>query len=222
MMNDRRAFWMRLDDRERAALCAAGRIRNYRAGEAIIRAVDPDRSVFVILNGAARVVAGARNGRAAILAIRGPGEIVGELAALDDGPRSATVEAAGPVRGLALGPARFAAALREHPRIMGLIASVAMDRLREADRRRVEFSTASVLPRTAAVILEFAEKQGPPAGCPLRLDIFSQADLAGLVATSRESIARALAALRTTGAITTARGSITILNMGRLRDVAER
>jgi CRP/FNR family transcriptional regulator, cyclic AMP receptor protein len=215
-----RAFWTLLDDHERTALEAVGHIRKYQSGETLIQAASTDRSLVVILDGSARVVADAGNGRVAVLAIRGRGEIVGELATLDGRPRYATVTAASPVRGLLLRHSAFSGVAKSHPRIMELLADVAIERLREADRRRVQYATTSVLSRTAAIIMEFAEKEPGVAGDPIHLDIVSQADLAGLAATSRESITRALADLRGRGIISTTRGRITILDIGLLRGLA--
>jgi CRP/FNR family cyclic AMP-dependent transcriptional regulator len=102
------------------------------------------------------------------------------------------------------------------------MTAVVVGRLREADRRRAELSTAGVLARTAGVILDFAEESAGSEGRPIRLDIISQVDLAGLVGTSRESVVRALAELREGGAVATARGSVTVLDLARLRTVADR
>jgi CRP-like cAMP-binding protein len=219
-MLENRTFWVQLDKNEQAVLLDAGRIRRYAGGEVIIHVASPDNHAVVLLGGRARVIACAENGRGPILALRGPGEIVGELPSLDGGPRSAIVEAIGPVRGLVLSHDGLRAILNLHPRIMGLISAVVATRLREADRRRAEFSTVRVLSRTAAVILEFAEEMPGIEGQPRRLDIVTQVDLAGLVGTSRESIARALAELRGHGAVSTARGSVTVLDMARLRAAA--
>lgn len=221
-MIDSRAFWSLLDDKERSALQTAGRMRNYRPQEVLVQAVSLDKNIVIIMNGNARVVAGGDNGKVALLAIRGPGEIVGELVALDGRPRYATVQAAGQVSGLMLRLPEFSTAVKSHPRIMELVKAVALDRLREADRRRVEFATASVLSRTVAMLVEFAQREPGAGDGPVPLEIISQADLAGLVAASREALTRALRGLRTDGIISTSRGRITILDVERLRRLASR
>jgi CRP-like cAMP-binding protein len=130
------------------------------------------------------------------------------------------VVAVGRVQGLVLSPGGLRSVLQHHPRIMTLMTALVAQRLREADRRRVELATAGVLSRTASVILEYAEARTDDSP-PVRLDIISQVDLAGLIGTSRESVGRALAGLRDRGAVTTARGAIIVLDLGRLRAVAE-
>jgi CRP/FNR family cyclic AMP-dependent transcriptional regulator len=214
------SFWTQLSPAERELLRSIGRVRDYLPGEAIIQEISEDRHAVILLAGRGRVATVTRNGKEAILALRGPGDIVGELPALDGGPRSATVVAVGRTRGLVLSPEGLRSVLQQHPRVMNLMTALVAQRLREADRRRVELSTAGVLSRTASVILEYAEAltDGSP---PVRLDIISQVDLAGLIGTSRESVGRALAGLRDRGVVTTARGAIIVLDLGRLRAVAE-
>jgi CRP-like cAMP-binding protein len=214
-------FWQQLDDQQRALLTDIGRIRDYRPHELIIQGLGDDKNAVVLLRGRVRVMAGTRHGKDAILALRGPGDIVGELPVLDGGPRSATVEAISDVRGLVLDFGAFRSILRLNPQIMSLISAVVAGRLREADRRRAELSTSGVLTRTGSVILDLAGDTRCDNGAPIHLDIGSQVDLAGLVGTSRESIVRALADLRERGVIATARGSITVLDLDRLRAVAD-
>lgn len=216
-----RTFWQQLDEQQQGLLRGIGRTRDYSPQEVIIHAADPDSHAVVLLTGRARVQTDTRSGKEAILALRGPGDIVGELSILDGGPRSGTVTAIDKVRGLVLDARGFRSVMRMHPEIMGLISATVAGRLREADRRRAELSTAGVLARTAAVILDFAEAAARADGQPIRLDISSQVDLAGLVGTSRESIVRALADLREQGALTTGRRSVTILDLDRLRTVAD-
>jgi CRP-like cAMP-binding protein len=214
-------FWQQLDSQQRAVLRTAGRSRDYQAREVIIHAGSQDRHAVVLLKGRARVMADTRSGRGAILALRGPGDIVGELPVLDGGPRSATVEAIDQVRGLILEPAGFRTVLQLHPGILNLLTAVVAGRLREADRRRAELSTVGVLARTAAVLLDLAGECAVATGQPVHVPIGSQADLAGLAGTSRESIVRALAGLRQRGAVRTGRGSVTILDIAQLRALAD-
>jgi CRP-like cAMP-binding protein len=148
---------------------SAGRVRRYTARDVIIHVADQESHAVVLLEGRARVIACSQDGTGPILAIRGPGEIVGELPSLDGGPRSALVEAVGPVRGLLLGQDSLRLVFSRHPRIMGLVSAVVAGRLREADRRRAEFSTVRVLSRTAAVLLELAEEIPGPADQERRL-----------------------------------------------------
>lgn len=214
-------FWQQLDSQQQALFRAIGRIRDFGPREVIIHAARQDSHAVVLLKGRARVIADTRSGRGAILALRGPGDIVGELPVLDGGPRSATVEAVDRVQGLVLDPVGLRSILQLYPKVMSIMTSVVAGRLREADRRRAELSTAGVLARTAAVILDFAEEFTWTEGQPIHLDIISQVDLAGLVGTSRESVVRALADLRERGVLATARGSVTVLDLARLRAAAD-
>jgi CRP/FNR family cyclic AMP-dependent transcriptional regulator len=224
-MASHRTFWTELDANERATLLKFGHAGEYGSGDTLIQANSTEKNIVIILKGNVRVVADPGNGRAATLAIRGPGEVVGELAVLDGEPRYAAVKATGPVSGLKLRYSEISEAMMKHPRIQKLLTAVVTERLREADRRRVAIATLGVVPRTAAIIFEFANRETladggrPIGGRPIDLDIISQADLAGLVGTSRESLARALHVLRINGIIKTARGKITVLDIRRLSDM---
>ena len=96
-----------------------------------------------------------------LLAFRGPGDLVGELAALDDEPRSATVEALEPVQALAIGHDAFRAFLIAQP-AAGARRCCAMlsARLRDADAKRVQLAGYTTLGRVAFCLLELCERFG--------------------------------------------------------------
>jgi len=93
--------------------------------------------------------------------------------------------------------------------------------LRSADRRRVEFGGYDTRHRLAALLLEFAEQHGVADDHVIRIDVaLSQDDLAGLIGASRESVARALAALRSRGAVATHRRRVDVTDVDLLRRLA--
>lgn len=121
------------------------------------------------VRGWTEVTASAANGYEALLAPRGPGDIVGESAALTGRVRSATVTALEPVEAVAVEHDRFrelpAASSQVALRLLGLTA----DRTRAADRRRLEFASMSVRERFAVLLLDPArthERRNSPGGAP--------------------------------------------------------
>src|SRR4051794_9467585 len=106
-----------LSEQEAADLHAAGRRRSYGAAVTIVHAGDDAGPVVVLLRGRAKVSTAGAVGREAIIAVRGPGDLIGELSAIDDGPRSASVTTLEPVEVLLLPGSRFATLLEIHPRI---------------------------------------------------------------------------------------------------------
>ena len=130
-----------------------------------------------------------------MLGLRGEGETVGELAAVDDdgAPRVATVVAIEAVTAQAVGAAEFRSYLASHPEAAMQLLRMVVARLRTADRRRVEFGGFGTTPRLAHLLAELADDHGAGAGAVVEL-AFSQDELASMIGASRESVARAVSA----------------------------
>jgi CRP-like cAMP-binding protein len=204
---------------ERAALHAAGNARRYRAGATLFHEGDPSAWVVLISRGRLKVASVTGDGKDVVLAVRGPGEVVGELSALDGLPRSATATAIEDVDARVVPAEAFLAFLASHPQASLRLLSSVCRRLRDADRRRVEFVALDATGRVAHRLVELAEQFGvaTPGGA-VRIDVpITQQDLAGWTGSSREAIGKALSTLRSCGCVATSRRSITILDVERLR-----
>lgn len=213
-------FWGLLESAERAAVRSAGTRRHYPPGAVIWSQGEPSQHVFVVLAGRVRVSTGSVAGREAVLAICGPGEIVGELSAVDGRTRSANVTAVDAVQALIIPAARLDRLCAEHPGVSRAILRVVTERLRQSDRRRTEYGDGTVTHRTVGLLLDLAEQYGRPveAGVEIALAI-SQQQLADTVAASRESLARVLRELRDRGLVDTGRQRITVLDLAGLREL---
>ena len=183
----------------------------------------PDR-VLVLRTGRVKVTATTSNGREVVLAFRGPGELVGEQSALDDGPRSATACAVEPVEALGMDAAAFRAFLAAHPEVALTLLRTLSLRLRDADAKRIEFSTYTTIQRVAARLLEFAARYGDDEGGGIRIALpLTQEELAGATGSSIESVGRALKTLRALKCVSTGRREIRVLDpaaLAALRDAA--
>jgi CRP-like cAMP-binding protein len=119
---------------------------------------------------------------------------------------------------------RFAELLREQPDIGAVLLRILTSKLRDADRKRVEFGAYDTAGRVARRLMELAEDHGVPgtaAAGGVRISLpLSQTELAGWTGASREAVARALALLRQRGLITTDRRSIVVLDLPALRALA--
>jgi CRP-like cAMP-binding protein len=186
-------------------LCAAGRGRRLRRAEVLFSEGDRSEFVFIIRRGAVKVLSASATGYETVLGVRSSGEIIGELAALDGKPRCASVVAVEPTDGFVVDGKAFRTFLVGHPTVMLALLGQAIGRLREADRRRLEFGTHNVAGRVARVLLDLADQFG--AVIPL-----AQHEIAGATGASREMVARALRGLRDGGVIATERGRIVILD----------
>jgi CRP/FNR family cyclic AMP-dependent transcriptional regulator len=217
------AFLDRLGSADRAALLDAGRPRRYRAGETIFLTGERGGHVVLITGGRAKVTVASRHGTETVLSLRGRGDVIGELAAIDDdddtAPRGATVVALEAVDTRVVRSADFRAIVARRPSMALELLRMVAERLRASDRRLVEFGASDTTRRPARLLAEMAEADATPTdGGLLLANNLTQDDLAGLVGASRESVARALAALRARGFVATGRRQVVVLDLAGLRD----
>ncbi|KWW97574.1 hypothetical protein TH66_18505 [Carbonactinospora thermoautotrophica] len=205
----------------RQHLLKLGIARQYEAGEVLLREGERSHHVVLLLSGRVKVTSRAPSGYEAVLAIRGPGDILGELAWLDQMPRSATVTALERVHSRVIAGSTFHGFLLRHPAAALVLTRLVAGRLRAANLRRLQFGAYSVRRRLALVLLELDEWYGrdTPDGRAIDLAL-SQTDLAGLVGASLESVVKALREFRAEGLIKTRRRHVTILRPQALRDVS--
>lgn len=155
-----RSFLDALTLQDRRALLAEGAQRAYEPGDVMIRERDTTTYVLALLSGWAVVSVETERGARLILALRGTGEVVGDLAAVDQGPRSATVTALGRVEAVAVSGVRFRGFLAARPHATSLIMRQLSTRLRSADIERRTLASGTVLQRLAARLVELAERAG--------------------------------------------------------------
>lgn len=207
-----------LTEQERTDLHRVGHRRQVRGGAPIFIEGTRSDNVIIVLAGRVKVFSTARDGTESVLAIRGPGALLGELSAIDEAPRSASVTALEPVELLTVGANEFTAFLRDRPRLMWLLVRMLTARLRDADRKRIEFGVHDTLGRVARRLVELAERHGEPVPEGIRITVpLTQDELASWVGSSREATAKALRALRDRGCLRTQRRTIVVLNLAELR-----
>jgi CRP/FNR family transcriptional regulator, cyclic AMP receptor protein len=211
-------FLTSLDDGQSAALHRRGMNREFARGSALFHERGAPDRVYVVRRGFVKLSRLSEDGREVILAIRGPGDLLGELSAIDGSPRSATAVALDPVSALVLPASDFLSFLEEEPRVGMVVLRTLSHRLREADIGRVELSVQDTVARVAARIGELAERFGNETDGGVEIDLpMSQEELAGWTGCSRDSVVKALQTMRSLGWIETARRRITVLEPGKLR-----
>lgn len=202
---------------ELAAFRAAGRARRFAKGEAIFHEGDDPGGVVAVVSGTVKVSLIGQGGREVVLRFSGPGELVGELAAVGDRPRTANVTAVDQVEAISVRAADFRRLALEHPRIAELVFDNVARLLAEADRQRVDFATRDVTARIAGRLAELTETSGE-AEEDVRITLpLSQEELAAWSGASREAVARSLHLLRELGWIETRRREIKVLDVDALR-----
>lgn len=220
-LDDRVPFLARLETEDRAALLALGRTLDFAPRMVLLHQHEPSSHVLFLVDGWTKVTASAANGYEALLALRGPGDIVGESAALTGRSRSATVTALEPVRAVAVERERFRDFLGRSPAVSFALLGLTADRTRAADRRRLEFASMSVRERLAVLLLDLARTHGrrTPDGVEIAVPLSKQ-ELAGSVGASREMVQRLLKELREKDVVVTGRRTMLILRPDILRRIA--
>lgn len=169
------------------------RRKTFPARATVMLEDQPGELAYVILTGTVKVsVAG--NEIDTILALLGPGEIVGEMSLVDCLGRSATAETLEECKLLWLERETFAECLQTMPILAMNLVRILTRRVRLANARIQSLATLDVDGRVARQLLAFAQEYGQADGhggttIPLRL---TQSDLAGLVGASRESVNHAV------------------------------
>ena len=218
-------FLARMDADAQRAFGNLGVPRRHRRGATVLFEGDTGDTVLFVVDGRLKVLTTTPDGRELVLGLRGPGELLGELTAIaqDGRARYATVVALDELQVRVITGDEFRAFLLEHPSgAIGLLTML-VERLREADRQRVEFGSLDVAHRVARLLVDLAESGADGTAANGETDIgiqLTQEELAGMVSASRESLARALSAIRKQDLIRTGRRSIVVLDLDRLRAYA--
>jgi CRP/FNR family cyclic AMP-dependent transcriptional regulator len=213
-------FLSELEPGERADLEKLGMVRRYRRGDVLFHEGDDAGAVLVLLAGHVKAAV-TSDGREVILGFPGPGELLGEVSAVDGQSRSGTVRAVDDVEALVVPGSAFRAYLDQRPRIaLVLLRSIAA-RLREADRRRVDYAVNDVVVRVAGRLVELCDRFGSADGAAIDIGLaITQDELAAWAGASREAVAKAMGLLRTLGWVQTERRRILVLDLPALRRYA--
>lgn len=215
------SLFAHLREEDREVVLAAGERRELPAGQTLFQQGDPSTHVFVLLTGWVRVSAVSREGGDLLLAFRGPGDVVGELAAVQGVERIASVRTVEEVTGVQLRRERFLDLLLTRPAVsMGMINQLAA-RVVGATHMRAAFATLDTTQRVAACLVRLMDQHGVPAenGVVLRIRV-SQQDVASQVDASLRSVARAFRVLRGRGIVISERARVLIREPGMLRRFA--
>jgi CRP/FNR family transcriptional regulator, cyclic AMP receptor protein len=195
--------------------------RNYEAGKRIISRNAADRDVYLLVSGRVRITTYSQGGRQVTFRDIAAGEVFGEVAALDDKPRSADVIALEAALLACMTPAAFRKLLADEPllgeRIMKRLASL----VRSLSDRVIDLSTLGVQNRIHAEILRLAREAGVERN-RARIDPGPRhADIASQVSTYREQVTRELSALAKTGILEKDGAALVVRDVGRLAKMVE-
>ena len=209
------SFLAGLEPTDRSELVRGGRPMSLPAGATLLFEGDLSDRVVVVVAGSIRVFSTAANGREILVTVAGPGEILGEMSALDGQPHSASVNTVEPAEVVLVPAEAFRSALRSNARIATAVALRLTRELRRAVRRRVDLEAYDAPARLAQSLVDLAERLAG-GGEEVELPV-SQRELAESCGASREAVTKALGAFRARGWVRTGRRSITVLDVDALR-----
>lgn len=209
------------------ACVACLRIRRFRRDETVFHQGDPGDALHVIVGGAVKVVLPAPDAtESAILATLGPGDFFGELALLDGEPHSASVIALDPTETLVLRRADFERLFETQPGLRRALVASLTGELRRLTDHVEALHFLGLRQRLARRVLALAGIGGPgtdPRATGVRVDWpYTQAELAGMVGGSRETVNRLLAEFVAAGLVRFERETLVIPDPGRLLAEARR
>jgi CRP-like cAMP-binding protein len=213
------AFLDHLEPDELESLRGRGTRRRYPTGSMLFHEGERSDYVMAVISGRVKISYFTADGKEVVLAVRGAGDLLGELSAIDGETRSATASALEPVDAVVLRAEEFTDFLGSYPRLALLMLRMVSRKLRDADRKRIEFTAHDSIGRVAKRLVELADRYGEPTddGIVIKLAL-SQQELAGWTGSSREAVSKALQALRARGWIETRRRQIVVRDLQALTD----
>jgi CRP/FNR family cyclic AMP-dependent transcriptional regulator len=195
--------------------------RNYEAGRRIISRNAADRDVYFLVAGRVRITTYSQAGRQVTFRDIAPGDIFGEVAALDGEPRSADAIALEDALLASLSPAQFAKLMAEEPAVGTRMLKRLARLVRALSERVIDLSTVGVQNRIHAEILRLAREAGVQKN-RARLDPGPRhADIASQVSTYREQVTRELSALSRAGVLEKDGGVLVVRDVARLEKMVE-
>jgi CRP/FNR family transcriptional regulator, cyclic AMP receptor protein len=198
-----------------------GRPYVFAPGDVLIAENGPVDRVLVLVSGRVKISRLEPDGTFLVLAVRGPGELLGEIALLGHDGRSATVTAIDECQTRMIGAQRFLA-LVDELNLRDQLLRLAFRRLRQAEHFSAQLTGATARLRVVRGLLHLAAPSRYAAdGRASVLDIgLDQREVGQAVSLSRASVAAELARLRADGIVVTQRGRIVITDLPRLRALA--
>ncbi len=188
-----------------------------RRGEVLFVEGDEGDRLYIITEGKIKLGHSSEDGRESLLAILGPGEMIGELTLFDPGPRSTTATAVSPASMLCLEHSDLVQILDTNPEVAKHLLRALAQRLRRTNESLSDLVFSDVPGRVAKALLDLAERFGTQSddGVHVPHDL-TQEELAQLVGASRETVNKSLADFVSRGWIRLEGRAVTLLDMERL------
>jgi len=207
-----------LDDEARVALREAMQEVSLRRGETLFHEGDPGDRLYLVIEGKIKLGHRSSDGRENLLAILGPGELLGELTLFEPGERTATATAVATSRLLELQHDPFMHLIDTRPELAKHMLRALAHRLRRTNEALADLVFSDVPGRVAKALLDLSVRFGEqtPDGLRVAHDL-TQEELAQLVGASRETVNKSLADFIARGWIRLEGRAVQILDLERLK-----
>lgn len=215
-------FFARMDQEEAAELAGRLVLRRFGQGQVIFHHGDPGGLLYIISKGKVKITFSTPDGQEATLAILGAGDFFGELALLDDSPRSASAAALETTDTLTLHREDFRRYLDSNPDFaLHVLQSMARN-IRRLNSQLSDIFFLDLPGRLARTLLRLADQHGKPVedGTLIELSL-TQTDLAEMTGATRVSINKALGRFRRAGWVKTKGRRVTIMDREALENLIQ-
>ena len=208
-----------LEQPELEAVAQVAVPRHWERGEVIFREGDVGDTCYVLRSGAVVLTREHQDGRMVALAELRAGMLFGELAMFRGDTRSATAEVVEPATAVAILAGDVQRLIRRHPDLALKLLATLAERVSRTNERLLQQSFQTVAGRVASALLaQTVARQADGAPDADVLIRSTQAEIANLAGTSRESCSRFLATLERAGIVTLGRGKVTVHDPALLRN----
>ncbi|USR79320.1 Crp/Fnr family transcriptional regulator [Arcanobacterium pinnipediorum] len=207
-----------LDEADRADLLALMSETTLKRGESLFHEGDSGDRLYVVTDGKVKLSHTADDGRENLIAVLGPGEIIGELTLFDLGARSSTVTAIAATSLLSLSHKDMMTYIDSHPAMAKSMLRELARRLRTTNQQMADLVFSDVPGRVAKALLDLAERFGERTqeGIYVAHDL-TQEELAHLVGASRETVNKSLADFTSRGWIRLEGRAVLLIQVQRLQ-----
>ncbi|SNU02589.1 cAMP-binding domain of CRP or a regulatory subunit of cAMP-dependent protein kinases [Ruaniaceae bacterium KH17] len=208
-----------LDQEDQAQLFEMMSKVSFRRGEKLFNEGDPGDCLYLLVEGKVKLGHTSSDGRENLIAILGPGEMIGELTLFDPGPRSGTATAVAPTDMLQLDHTALMQFIDTRPELSKHLLKALAQRLRRTNEALADLVFSDVPGRVAKAVLDLADRFGSqsPDGTIHVPHELTQEELAQLVGASRETVNKSLAEFVSRGWIRLEGRGVHLLDVDRLR-----
>jgi CRP-like cAMP-binding protein len=215
-------FFARLTSAEARTLSERLIIRRFGQDQIIFHLGDPAGLLYIIAQGKVKISHSSAEGQEAVLAILGKGDFFGELALLDDSPRSATAEAIESTETLTLHRDDFLTYLDNNPAFARHVLNTLAKRIRHLNNQISDIFFLDLPARLARTLLLLAEQHGRQTNGAIIIDLsLTQTDLAEMTGATRVSINKALGRFRRANWVLVEGRQLTILDSKALENLIQ-